>query len=68
MSLVQLECVQYGHYYVNPANITFVSCGEEIMTESGSKAFQIFIHFTGGKESAMLMVSDVDEAFKKLNS
>lgn len=68
MSLAHLKCVQYGNYYVNPANVTFISCGEEITADDGSKSFQIFIHFTGGKESAMLMVADIDETIKSLNS
>jgi len=68
MALVQLTCVEYGNYYVNPANVTFISCGEEIKADDGSVSQQIFIHFSGGKESAMLMVASVEKAIAALNA
>ena len=67
MSLARLQCVQYGNYYVNPDNVTFISCGEQEKAEDGSISYQIFIHFSGGKESAMLFVRDVEESIKVLN-
>ncbi|MBT3783396.1 hypothetical protein HOF92_00390 [bacterium] len=67
MSLAKLECVQYGNYYVNPDHVTFISCGEQVTTENGSSGTEIFIHFGGGKESAMIMVSSVEDAINALN-
>ena len=67
MALVKLLCVQYGNYYINPENITFISCGEEGKAEDGTTSQQIFIHFRGGVESVMLMVADLEEAIKALD-
>ncbi len=66
MALVKLQCVQYGNYYINPSQITFISCGEEKTAENGASCQEIFLHFVGGVESAMVMVPDVDEALKAL--
>jgi hypothetical protein len=68
MALVKLQCVQYGNYFINPSNITFISCGKEDSTEDGTPYQEIFLHFVGGVESAMLMVKDVDEAVMALGS
>ncbi|MCO4784253.1 MAG: hypothetical protein KC646_18160 [Candidatus Cloacimonetes bacterium] len=68
MKIAKLTCVKYGDYYINSSNITFISSGE-ILDETGlPKAQQIYIHFSGGVESTMLYVADIDESIKKLNA
>lgn len=64
--LVKLNCLQYGDYYFNRDLITFVSSGE-LGEYEGEPSEQIFIHFSGGKESAMLFVADKEAAIAKLN-
>jgi hypothetical protein len=68
MKIAKLTCVKYGDYYINANNITFISCGE-ILDETGlPEAHQIYIHFSGGVESTMLYVLDVEDSIKKLNA
>ena len=65
--LTKVTCVQYGDYYINRDLVTFISSGE-INLEDDIKFEQIFIHFSGGKESAMLFVNDKHKVIKSLNS
>ena len=65
--LTKVTCVQYGDYYINRDLVTFISSGE-INEEQDVKHEQIFIHFSGGKESAMLFVCDKQEVIDNLNS
>ena len=65
--LTKVTCVQYGDYYINRDLVTFISSGE-INLEDGIKCEQIFIHFSGGKESAMLFVDDKQKVINNLNS
>ena len=65
--LTKVTCVQYGDYYINRDLVTFISSGE-INEEEDVKYEQIFIHFSGGKESAMLFVCNKQEVIDNLNS
>ena len=65
--LTKVTCVQYGDYYINRDLVTFISSGE-VSEEEGTNSEQIFIHFSGGKESAMLFVDDKQKVIRNLNS
>ena len=65
--LTKVTCIQYGDYFINRDLVSFISSGE-INEEEGIKSEQIFIHFSGGKESAMLFVNDKHKVIKSLNS
>lgn len=64
--LVKVSCVQYGDYYFNRDLITFISSGE-LGEFEGQPTQQIFVHFSGGKESAMLFVTDKSEVIARIN-
>jgi len=66
MALIKVSCVEYGDYFVNPDNVSFISSGEIVQYE-GKDAHQIFIHFAGGKESCMIYVADKEATIKDLN-
>ncbi|MCJ8344122.1 hypothetical protein MJH12_01180 [bacterium] len=68
MAIAKLNCVKYGNYYINADNITFISCGETLDEKGYDKAYQLYIHFSGGVESTMLYVKDIEESIKKLNA
>ena len=65
--LTKVTCIQYGDYFINRDLVSFVSSGE-INEEDGITSEQIFIHFIGGKESAMLFVDDKEKVISNLNS
>jgi hypothetical protein len=67
LKLTHIKCCEYGSYYINPENVSFISCGEVKTASSGAACTEIFIHFTGGKESAMILVEDVEAAINALN-
>ena len=68
MAIAKLTCVKYGDYFINSNNITFISCGETLDEAGYEKAYQIYIHFSGGVESTMLYVLDIEESIKALNT
>ncbi|PCJ16552.1 MAG: hypothetical protein COB02_15745 [Candidatus Cloacimonadota bacterium] len=68
MKLKKITCVKYGNYFINVDNITFISCGETNQETDGTESHQIYIHFSGGVESTMLYVSNIEESMKALNT
>lgn len=69
MKLIPVDCVDYGRYYLNPANISFVSTGESRPPEGEKPATcQLFFHFIGGKESCMIWVEDPSSVISSLNA
>ena len=65
--LTKVTCIEYGDYYINRDLVTFISSGE-ITQLKGVSSEQIFIHFSGGKESAMLFVDDKQKVIDNINS
>ena len=65
--LTKVTCIEYGDYYINRDLVSFISSGE-ISELEGVKAEQIFIHFSGGKESAMLFVDNKQKVIDDLNA
>jgi len=68
MNLITVTCLDYGNYYVNPANVSFISTGEKRASDEGGTETQLFFHFIGGKESCMVWVSSPDQVVQSLNA
>ncbi len=68
MNLITVTCLDYGNYYVNPANVSFISTGEKRDSDNGQIETQLFFHFNGGRESCMVWVSSPDQVLKSLNA